>query len=278
MRNQQINYCFGAMSLRNLRDRIGNQGRQRLALHLARDLTDRLELCFEPISPATLSISLSRCAVGCKNQGPVSADSFFVSQFTRIEAQRSFGVLVARLHGPAQATPPQQITQLPLQIVTHIKSPLIRPILLFVRGHQSNTVQLVDPLRLSCRPVLFHRLALTITKMDGLKSPIRQLLVPIFDRDPLPSEGDAVIGLHSANIDHVLARDVLTNLTAGKPAIDPNRIAKPLLGSSGDDSRRVAYSHLFFFFLFFSFSPPTSHGRLLSSSSLTPSMLCSTST
>jgi hypothetical protein len=57
MRNQQINYCFGAPSLRQFRECKVNQGRQSLALHLATDITDRLELGFEPFPPATLSIS-----------------------------------------------------------------------------------------------------------------------------------------------------------------------------------------------------------------------------
>src|SRR6266540_1878193 len=112
MRNQLINYCFGAASLRHFRDGKVNQGRQSLTLHLARDVADRLERRFEPIPPATLSVSLSRRAVGRKDQGPVSADPFFVSQLIRVEAQRSFGVLIARLHRAAVALLDRPINQL----------------------------------------------------------------------------------------------------------------------------------------------------------------------
>src|SRR5919108_806524 len=87
MRNQQINYGLGAPSLHQFRESKVNQGGQSLALHLATDITDRLELGFEPFSPATLSISVSRCAVGCKDPSPVSADSFFVPQFIRVVAK-----------------------------------------------------------------------------------------------------------------------------------------------------------------------------------------------
>src|SRR5918999_1645844 len=234
MRNQQINYCFGALSLHQFRESKVNQGRQSLALHLTTDITDRLELGFEPFSPATLSISLSRCAVGCKDQSPVSADPFFVPQFIRIEAQRPFGVLLARLHWPAQLTPPEQIAQLPLQMVTHIKSRFIGPILLLMRSDQSDASQLADLSSLCRCPILFHRLALTITKADRLKSPIRQLLVPFPDRDPLPFEVDVIIRFSRANINHILAGNVLADLSTGVPTIHHHRIAIALLDGPVD--------------------------------------------
>src|SRR6266542_1868883 len=229
MRNQLINYCFGAASLRHFRNGKVNQGRQSLTLHLARDVADRLERRFEPIPPATLSVSLSRRAVGRKDQGPVSADPFFVSQLIRVEAQRSFGVLIARLHRPAQLAPPEQIAQLPLQIVTDIESWLIGPILLFVRGDQSDTSQLINLLCRSRRPILLHRLALTIAKADRLESFIRQLRVPILDRDPFATDVNAVIRFDRAHINHVLARDVLADLSAGVPTIHHHRVAVALL-------------------------------------------------
>src|SRR6266508_3448188 len=229
MRNQLINYCFGAASLRHFRNGKVNQGRQSLTLHLARDVADRLERRFEPIPPATLSVSLSRLAVGRKDQGPVSADPFFVSQLIRVEAQRSFGVLIARLHRPAQLAPPEQIAQLPLQIVTDIESRLIGPILLFVRGDQSDTSQLINLLCRSRRPILLHRLALTIAKADRLESFIRQLRVPILDRDPFATDVNAVIRFDRAHINHVLARDVLADLSAGVPTIHHHRVAVALL-------------------------------------------------
>src|ERR671914_799121 len=234
MRNQQINYCFGALSLHQFRESKVNQGRQSLALHLTTDITDRLELGFEPFSPATLSISLSRCAVGCKDQSPVSADPFFVPQFIRIEAQRPFGVLIARLHWPAQLTPPEQIAQFPLQMVTHIKSRFIGPILLLMRSDQSDASQLADLSSLCRCPILFHRLALTITKADRLKSPIRQLLVPFPDRDPLPFEVDVIIRFSRANINHILAGNVLADLSTGVPTIHHHRTAITLLDSPVD--------------------------------------------
>src|SRR5919198_1021941 len=98
MRNQQINYCFGAASLRQFRERKVNQGHQSLILHLATDITDRLELGFEPFPPATLGISVSRCAVGCKDQSPVSAEPRLVSQVIRHQTPRPLGVRIARLH------------------------------------------------------------------------------------------------------------------------------------------------------------------------------------
>src|SRR6266508_2824951 len=186
MRNQLINYCFGAASLRHFRNGKVNQGRQSLTLHLARDVADRLERRFEPIPPATLSVSLSRRAVGRKDQGPVSADPFFVSQ-------------------------------------------LIGPILLFVRGDQSDTSQLINLLCRSRRPILLHRLALTITKADRLESFIRQLRVPILDRDPFATDVNAVIRFDRADINHVLARDVLADLSAGVPTIHHHRVAVALL-------------------------------------------------
>src|SRR2546422_587514 len=224
MRNQQINYCCGATSLRQFRESEGNQGCQSLASHLATDITDRLELGFEPVPPATLSVSLSRCAVGRKDQGPVAADPFFISQLIRIEAQRPFGVLIAGLHRPAQLPPPEQIAQLPLQIVTHIKPRRIGAILLFVRSDQADPSQLIDLLRLGRRPILFHRLALAIAKPYRLKSPIRQLLMPILERDPLPLEVDTIVRLSRANIDHLLARNVLADLAAGVPTVDHHRV------------------------------------------------------
>jgi hypothetical protein len=160
--------------LRQFRESKVNQGRQSLALHLATDITDRLELGFESFPPATLSISVSRCAVGCKDPSPVSTDPCFVSQFIRIKAQRPFGVLIARLHGPAQLAPPEQIAQFPLQIVTHVKPWFIGAILLLMRSDQSDSSQLADLSSLCRCPLPFYRLALTITKADGLKRPIRQ--------------------------------------------------------------------------------------------------------
>src|SRR5919106_6446341 len=234
MRNQQINYCFGAPSLRQFRERKVNQGRQSLALHLATDITDRLELGFEPFPPATLSVSVSRCAVCCQDQSPVSADPCFVSQFIRIEAQRPLGVLIARLHWPAQLTPPEQIAQLPLQIVTHVKSWFIGPILLLMRSDQSDASPLADLSSLCRCPILFHRLALTITKADRLKSPIRQLLVPLLDRDPLPFEVDTIIRFSRANINHILAGNVLADLSTGVPTIHHHRTAITLLDSPVD--------------------------------------------
>src|SRR6266508_2408893 len=109
MRDQLINYCFGAASLRHFRDGKVNQGRQSLTLHLARDVADRLERRFEPIPPATLSVSLSRRAVGRKDQGPVSADPFHVSQLIRPEAHRSVRALTPRLHPVANPSPPRPI-------------------------------------------------------------------------------------------------------------------------------------------------------------------------
>src|ERR671923_411950 len=238
MRNQQINYCFGALSLRQFRESKVNQGCQSLALHLATDITDRLELGFEPFSPATLSVSLSRCAVGCKDPSPVSADPFFVPQFIRIEAQWPFGVLIARLHWPAQLTPPEQIAQLPLQIVTHIKSRFIGPILLLMRSDQSDAPQLADLSSLCRCPLLFHPLALTIMKADRLKSPIRQLLVPLLDRDPLPFEVDVIIRFSRANINHILAGHVLADLSTGIPTIHHHRVAIALLGGPVDQVTR----------------------------------------
>src|SRR5919108_4298573 len=234
MRNQQINYCFGTLSLHQFRESKVNQGRQSLALHLATDITDRLELGFEPFSPATPSVSLSRCAVGCKDPSPVSADPFFVPQFIRIEAQWPFGVLIARLHWPARLTPPEQIAQLPVQIVTHIKSRFIGPILLLMRSNQSNSSQLANLSSLCRCPILFHRLALTITKANGLKSPTRQLLVPLLDRDPLPFEVDVIIRFSRANINHILAGNVLADLLTGVPTIHHHRTAITLLDSPVD--------------------------------------------
>src|SRR5919109_1102337 len=234
MRNQQINYCFGTPSLRQFRECKVNQGRQSLALHLASDITDRLELGFEPFPPATLSVSVSRCAVCCKDQSPVSADPCFVSQFIRIEAQRPFGVLIAHLHWPAQLTPPEQIAQLPVQIVTHIKSRFIGPILLLMRSNQSNSSQLANLSSLCRCPILFHRLALTIPKANGLKSPTRQLLVPLLDRDPLPFEVDVIIRFSRANINHILAGNVLADLSTGVPTIHHHRTAITLLDSPVD--------------------------------------------
>src|SRR5688572_5399778 len=238
MRNQQINYSFGAPSLRQFRECKVNQGCQSLALHLATDITDRLELGFEPFPPATLSVSLSRCAVGCKDQSPVSADSFFVPQFIRIEAQRPFGVLIARLHWPAQLTPPEQIAQFPLQIVTHVKSWFIGPILLLMGSDQWDSSQLANLSSLCRCPILFHRLALTLTKANGLKHPIRQLLVPLLDRDPLPFEVDTIIRFSRANINHILAGNVLADLSAGVPTIHHHRIAIALLDGPVDQVTR----------------------------------------
>src|SRR5712692_6576749 len=97
MRNQLVHYRLDTPSLRQGQKRKVDQGRQSLDLHLPTDITDRMEFCFEPVSPATVSVSLSRGAVSGKDQVPVSADTFFVSQLIRIEAQRSFGVLIAGL-------------------------------------------------------------------------------------------------------------------------------------------------------------------------------------
>src|ERR671930_1287293 len=238
MRNQQINYCFGAASLRQFRERKVNQGHQSLTLHLATDITDRLELGFEPFPPATLGISVSRCAVGCKDQSPVSADPCFVSQFIRIEAQRPFGVLIARLHWPAQLTPPEQIAQFPLQIVAYIKSWFIGPIFLLMRSDQSDASPLADLSSLCRCPILLHRLALTIAKANGLKCPIRQLLVPLLDRDPLPFEVDAIIRFSRANINHILAGNARADLSTGVPTIHHYRIAIALLDGPVDQVTR----------------------------------------
>jgi hypothetical protein len=61
-----------------------------------------------------------------------------------------------------------------LQIVTHVKPRFIGPILLLMRSDQSDSSQLTDLSSLCRCPLPFYRLALTITKADGLKRPIRQ--------------------------------------------------------------------------------------------------------
>ena len=114
MRNQLINYAASAASLRHFRDGKVNQGRQSLTLHLASDVADRLEPSFEPIPPATLSVCLSRHAVGREDQSPVSADPFFVSQLIRVEAQRPFGVLIARLHRGSAIVAAQADSSIPI--------------------------------------------------------------------------------------------------------------------------------------------------------------------
>src|SRR5574342_8953 len=176
MRNQLRNYCFSAASLRHFRDRKGNQGRQSLTLHLARDVADRLERRFEPVPPAQLA-------------------------------------------------PPEQIAQLPLQIVTDIESRVIRPILFLMRGDQSDSSQLIDLLCRSRRPILLHRLALAIAKADRLESFIRQLRVPVFDRDPFAADVNAIICFDCADINHVLGSDVLADLSAGVPTIHYHWVA-----------------------------------------------------
>src|SRR6516165_4312945 len=147
-RNQLLNYRLDRASLRLFQDHKGDQGRQSLAAHLATDIPDRLELGSGPMPPATFGISVSRRAVGCKDQVPMSADTLFVSQLIRIAAHRPFGVFIARLNRPAQWPPSQQIAQLPAQMVTDVKPRLVRSLLLFVRSDQADPDQLVDLLRL----------------------------------------------------------------------------------------------------------------------------------
>jgi hypothetical protein len=85
-RNQLLDYRLDRASLRLFQDHKSDQGRQSLVAHLATDIPDRLELGSGPIPPATFSMSVSRRAVGCKDQVPMSADTLFVPQLIRIEA------------------------------------------------------------------------------------------------------------------------------------------------------------------------------------------------
>src|SRR5215813_9241271 len=94
IRNQLIDYRLDRASLHLFQDHKGDQGRQSLAAHLATDIPDRLELGSGPMPPATFGMSVSRRAVGCQDQVPMSADTLFVSPLIRLEAHRPFGVFI----------------------------------------------------------------------------------------------------------------------------------------------------------------------------------------